>query len=314
MSQNRYYNILIILGFMTLYMGFIHAVIHKPKGDEDNIKLNIRDKERIYYELDDNGLFYKGVGKQFKSEDSIRIGFHSRTIKAPTGKKNRNYGFTIQIDDGEIQKLKYKKPGSKVTSKERPGWNYTESGIWSVYLPAKKEGYNIKIEPLKGNPVVYVRLTSNDLIKDGKFSKIIKTVNHQDRWRIQTQKEISSGKDVITKLWYYLQANKQLQYEIWGPTTIRVFTRVQFENSAAEEDYYIRIREDGYDLGTFYFQSERSEQSYVAKTKKTIGKWRSVWLNVPKGRHYYTFTLPNTTDDNLKKSVFIRIKEWEETK
>ena len=313
MSQSRYYNILIILGIMILYIGVIHAVVHKPRGDEVKIKLNIKGKERIYYELDDDGLLYKGVGKQFELEDSIRIGFHSRTIKAPTGKKKRNYGFTIQIDDGEIQKLKYKKAGSKVTSQERPGWNYTESGIWSVYLPVKKQGYKIKIKPLKGNPVVYLRLTCHNLIKDGKFIEIIKTVNRQDRWRIETQKEINSDKDVITTFWYSLQANEQQQYEISGPTSVRVFTRLQFENSTTEEDYYIRIREDGYDLGTFYFQPERSEQSYVAKTKKTVGKWRSVWLNIPKGKHYYTFTLPNT-DDNLNKSVFIRIKEWEETK
>jgi len=89
-----------------------------------------------------------------------------------------------------------------------------------------------------------------------------------------------------------------------------MFTRVQFENGDPEQDYYIRIREDGYDLGTYYFKSEISDKSYVAKTQKLVGKWRSVWLNIPEGRHYYTFTLPNI-DDNRNKSVFIRIKEWE---
>ena len=90
-----------------------------------------------------------------------------------------------------------------------------------------------------------------------------------------------------------------------------MFTRVQFEIGDLKEDYYIRIREDGYDLGTYYFQSKRSDVSYVSKTQKSVGKWRSVWLNIPKGKHYYTFTLPNI-DQNWDKSVFIRIKEWEE--
>ena len=137
MSQSRFYRNLLIVGVITLNFGVLQAVVYKPSGNEEKITLNIKGKERIYYELDD-GLIYKGVGKQFEKEDSIRIGFYSRTIKAPTGKKNRNYGFTIQIDDGEVQKLKYKKSGSKVTSAERPGWNYTESGIWYVYLPVKK--------------------------------------------------------------------------------------------------------------------------------------------------------------------------------
>ena len=71
------------------------------------------------------------------------------------------------------------------------------------------------------------------------------------------------------------------------------------------------IREDGYDLGTYYFQSERSAESYVVKTQKPVGKWRSMWLNIPKGKHYYTLTLPNI-DYNQSQNVFIRIKEWEE--
>ena len=311
MSQSRFYRDLLIIGIIILNLGVVLAVGHKPRGEEDKIKLNITGKERIYYELDDDGLLYEGVGRHFESGDSIRIGFYSRTIKAPTGKKRRNYGFIIQIDDNTPEKLKYKKSGSKVTSADRPGWNYTESGVWYVYLPVKKQGYKIKVQPLKGNPVVYIRFTSNDLIKEGKFSEGLRTVNRQDRWRIETRKEPESGTDVTTTYWYPLQGNEQQQYEISGPAFVRIFTRVQFENGDPKQDYYIRIREDGYDLGAYYFKSEISDKSYVAKTQKPVGKWRSVWLNIPKGRHYYTFTLPKI-DDNRDKSVFIRIKEWEE--
>jgi len=73
----------------------------------------------------------------------------------------------------------------------------------------------------------------------------------------------------------------------------------------------MRIREDGYDLGTYYFDTEKSEASLVAKTGKTVGKWRTVWLNVPMGKHYYTFTLPNI-DNNSDKTVYIRLKQWKE--
>ena len=310
MSQSRFYRDLLITGIIILNLGLVLAVVHKPRGEENKIKLNITGKERIYYELDDEGLLYKGVGKQFELGDSIRIGFHSRTIKAPTGKKRRNYGFTIQIDDNTPEKLQYKKSGSKVTSADRPGWIYTESGVWYVYLPVKKQGYIIKVQPLKGNPVVYLRITSNDLIKEGKFSDGLRTVNRQDRWRIETRKD-PFLRYITTTYWYPLLGNEQQQYEISGPASVRMFTRVQFENDDKEQDYYIRIREDGYDLGTYYFKSEISDKSYVAKTQNSVGKWRSVWLSIPKGSHYYTFTLPDI-NDNREQSVFIRIKEWEE--
>ena len=250
---------------------------------------------------------YKGVGKKFEMGDSIRIGIYSRSIKAQTGKKIRNYGFTVQIDNGKPQKLKYNKSGSNVTSADRPGWYYTQSGVWYVYLPVKEKGYRIKMKSLKGNPVVYLRVSSHELKKQGKFSDGLKTVNRQDRWRIETRNE----KEIKTKLWYPLKKDRQLQYEINGPSSVKVFTRVEFDNGNPKDDYYMRIRKNGYDLGTYYFNTEKSEKSSVSKTGKTVGKWRSVWLNIPKGKHYYTFTLPNI-EDNLEKTVYIRLKEWQE--
>lgn len=287
-------------------MVILQAGVHPPKGEENKIKLKIKGKERTYYELDQNGLNYKGVGKKFEMGDSIRIGIYSRSIKAQTGKKIRNYGFTIQIDNGKPQKLKYKKYGSNVTSVDRPGWNYTQSGVWYIYLPVKEKGYKIKLEPLKGNPVVYLRVTSRELKKQGDFV-VLKTINQQDRWRIETRNE----KKIVIKPWYPLKKGKQLQYEINGPTSVKVFTRAEFDNGNPKDVYYMRIREDGYDLGTYYFNTEKSEISSVPKTGKAVGKWRSVWLNIPKGKHYYTFTLPNI-DDNLEKTVYIRLKEWQE--
>jgi len=300
-----------MFSLLFLNLELLQAVVHKPKGDEDKIKLTIKGKERTYYELDNDGLQYKGVGKQFEEGDSIRIGIYSRTIKAPTGKKNRNYGFTLQIGDGKPRKLKYKKQGSTVFSEERPGWNYTKSGVWYVYLPVREKGYKIKVEPMKGNPVVYVRVTSHLLEKTGKYSEILRTVNRQDRWRIETKKEPNPSENIVTTYWYPLKGDNQQQFEITGPTSVRILTRVQFDDKNTKDDYYMRIREDGYDLGTYYFNTEKSEKSSVPKTGETVGKWRSVWLNIPKGKHYYTFTLPNI-EDNSEKTVYIRLKEWQE--
>jgi hypothetical protein len=108
-----------------------------------------------------------------------------------------------------------------------------------------------------------------------------------------------------------LKKTKQLQYEIKGPASVKVFTRIEFDNGNLKDDYYVRIREDGFDLGTYFFKTEKSEKSSIIKTGKTVGKWRSVWLNIPKGKHHYTFTLPNI-EDNLDKTVYFRLKEWQE--
>ena len=147
--------------------------------------------------------------------------------------------------------------------------------------------------------------------KDNSITQAIKQLEEDIKTKKEPEKGGQSLEDPVTTYWYPLKRENQLQYEIKGPASVRVFTRIEFDNGDIKEDYYIRIREDGYDLGTYYFESEPSGSSSVAKTGKTVGKWRTVWLNIPKGKHYYTLTLPDI-DDNFNKTVYIRLKEWKE--
>ena len=309
MKLNQFHNIIKII-ILLLYLATLNAKVHAPIGSEENIKLTIHGKELTYYELD-NGLIYDDIGKQYDIGDSIQISIYSRTIKASTGKKKRNYGFSVQINDNEPLQLKYKKEGSDVTSLERPGWTYSTSGIWHLHLPIQENGYKITINQIGRKPVIYLRLTSHSIKKKGRFTEIIKTVNHQDRTTIETKRKNSSKKEPINTLWYSLNASNQQQFEIRGPSTIRIFSRLLFNNNQQKEDYYILVKEDGIDLGAYYFITEKSNESIVVNSQKNVSKWRSIWLTIPDGKHYYTFTLPNI-EDNSEKTVYIRIKEWEE--
>ena len=74
------------------------------------------------------------------------------------------------------------------------------------------------------------------------------------------------------------------------------------------DDYLIYVKEDGFDLGTFYFTTEISDKSIVSNSNESVSKWRSTWLSVPEGNHYYSFILPNLEQNN--NEVLIRVKEW----
>ena len=90
MKLNQFHNSIKII-ILLLYLATLNAKVHAPIGSEEDIKLTIHGKELTYYELD-NGLIYDDIGKQYDIGDSIQIGIYSRTIKASTGKKKRNYG------------------------------------------------------------------------------------------------------------------------------------------------------------------------------------------------------------------------------
>ena len=309
MKQNQFYshiNIIILL----LYLATLNARVHTPIEDEKNIILMISGKEITYYELDD-GLIYDNIGKQYDLGDSIQVGIYSRTIMASADKKNKKFGFIVQINDNEPQKLKYKKESSDVTSPERPGWNYSKSGTWYFYLPIQENRYTIKIEPLDRKPVVYLRLTTNRIKKKGIFTEVIKTVNHQKKIKIETKRQGEKKKETISTLWYPLNGSNLQQFEIKGPSTVRIYSRILFDNNRQMDDYYILVREDGIDLGTYYFKSEKSIESSVVVSRDYVGKWRSLLLNIPAGKHYYTFSLPSM-EANKDKTIFIRLKEWKE--
>ena len=309
MRLNQFYrNINIII--LLVYLSALNARVYTPIENEENIMLTIHGKELTYYELDD-GLIYDNIGQQYDIGDSIQVSIYSRTIMAYSGKKNKKYGFTVQINDDEPIQLYYNKGSSDVTSSERPGWTYSTSGIWHLHLPIQENGYKITINQIGRKPVIYLRLTSHSIKKKGRFTEIIKTVNHQDRTTIETKRKNSSKKEPINTLWYSLDASNQQQFEIRGPSTIRIFSRLLFNNNQQKEDYYILVKEDGIDLGTYYFITEKSNKSIVVNSQKNVSKWRSIWLTIPDGKHYYTFTLPNI-EDNSEKTVYIRLKEWQE--
>ena len=64
-------------------------------------------------------------------------------------------------------------------------------------------------------------------------------------------------------------------------------------------------------LGTLNAKVHIPTESSVFDSKETVSKWRSLWLNIPDGRHHYTFSLPSM-EANKDKTIFIRLKEWKE--
>ena len=152
-----------------------------------------------------------------------------------------------------------------------------------------------------------MRLKSSVIKKKGKFSNVLKTVNEQKRIKIETKKD-NGVLDYVTTHWYLMDNENQLQFQIKGPTNVRIFSRIMFPDQVLN-DYYISMRENGIEIGTYYFLTEASDHSYVSDSKTLVSKWRSTWLTVPKGMHHYVFSLPSIENNHDQKTL-IRLKEW----
>ena len=108
--------------------------------------------------------------------------------------------------------------------------------------------------------------------------------------------------------WYKLnEKSNELQFEAIGPTSIRVFTRLGQPVINDENSYTLFIKEDGLDIGTYFFKSEISAISLIKTSGEKVGKWRTCWINVPNGKHYYTIKNGGMSNN----PIYIKVKQYE---
>ena len=88
-----------------------------------------------------------------------------------------------------------------------------------------------------------------------------------------------------------------LLYDI--PYKLNVFQKDLF---VIYENYQIRVWRDDTIYGTYFFSTEKSEDSIIKEDKKVIpGKWRSCEVNLSKRKHTYSVELLDKG-----KKVFVR--------
>ena len=314
--------------FRLFIFGLLSLLIAKPispDGKETSVLLeniNNNGKNYKYYEIDKTGLQYSQIG-EFSEEDSIRIKFYIREIIAEDKKSKQSFKIALTLND-KTKELYYKnKDNSKHSLMNRPGWSVTEPGIWFVDI-MYSEIKTLSINRVYNDKLI-VRSVVEKINRQKFIPRTIKTINVENKYKIDTRSEKDGS--IISRQWYKLSENSdELQFEVVGPTSIRIFSRIANpSHNSKNNDYSLFIKEDGLDIGTFYFTTELSFLSNLETTGEKISKWRTCWINVPKGKHYYTVrrgTFPsrelefeaNLQDDmhSAGNPIYIRVKRYDE--
>ncbi|MCX7757119.1 MAG: hypothetical protein RMJ65_04785 [candidate division WOR-3 bacterium] len=95
----------------------------------------------------------------------------------------------------------------------------------------------------------------------------------------------------IEQEYYLLTKDKPLEFSVDGPTYLRVYTRLLWQATMTQkESYKIIVSEDQESEKIMSFTSELSRTARGAN-RTQYGKWRSFYLEVPKGKHNYKLTL-----------------------
>jgi len=107
----------------------------------------------------------------------------------------------------------------------------------------------------------------------------------------------------------YFEGTSQFPLQITsaGPKTVRVYSRLEFDDWMGEQEAYrIRVQSGKKVVGTYYFSTERSSEAVVVENPtKVPGKWRTCEFEIPTGEN--TFTIEIVESD---RKVLMRFLEF----
>ena len=259
-------------------------------------------KEYIYYQFKKEGLHYTNLGDKYAKGDSVRIKFFIRSVVPSELEEKEDFKIKLKLNDQSSKVIRYIKSKSKLNIKGKYGRTPTQAGIWFVDMLAD----DLKKIKIFGDKNIIVRSQINKINRN-KYSSIgLNSMNKEPKYIIDTKREKGENK---ASYWYKLSSKKkEYQFEVEGPTSIRIFTRLGSPSVNLEENNYtLFVKEDGLDMGTYFFNSDASNISNLRTSKEKIGKWKTCWINVPKGKHYYTVRKGDLTD----KPIYLKVKQYD---
>ena len=281
------YRLLLITLILT---GNLFGEVIKPENAKAYRDILVVSGNRSsYYTLKNETLVYKVQGPQ-------RLKIYSRTVLAKKSKKSESFGFEIQINGGQPLKVNHQQKWSKgVKSPQHPNHYFSKSAVDFITIPA---GVNeVVIRPMKRSGPVVLRVLDDDSAVKGKKKKVV-ALSAEDPVKLQ------SGKKELS--YYALSKARSLFVTLEGPVNLEVISRLGFDPQMGRtEDYRIQVLDNGKLLGTYYFMSERSEETTVNGENAVVpGKWRSCDIKLDQGLHEVRLRL---LDEDRK--VYVKLNE-----
>jgi hypothetical protein len=95
-----------------------------------------------------------------------------------------------------------------------------------------------------------------------------------------------------------LTRRQPIEFRVTGPTMVRIYTRLVWHSGLAAQETYELVTERADWSRRDTLRSERSASARSA-TGQLFGKWRSVYLRVPRGTHRYRLRLGKSGSDTV---------------
>jgi hypothetical protein len=274
----------------------------KPRNAKSKTTIVISGKSRIYYPFMVEGPTVVSVKGPGLLKIITRAQFNSQTSKA------FNYTISYSVNGDRKAEVDFKNVGrdSKARFKDE-SLGFPGTGE-KIVIELNRGDNTIELWCQTERPKIFVRFLFNE-IKEKKIDWISLSPSFpNDPVSLVTNEEVAT--------YYRFSLKKPLKIKITGPTTLRIFNRVENHyQMKGRIDYRLQVKEDGKVKNTYQLSSIRSDVTvYKKNCGRTPGKAKEILITVPGGTHVYEILpLDKDKDSILGKVLFpkkdIKLKE-----
>ena len=290
MNQTVLFRILLFI--LTGYSALSAELLKPTIGGEEKEILKIANKRRIYTIMREDSLIYQVNGP-------ARIEFITRYPSPEKSNKSQRFSYQFIVDNKEPITINHRyKLQKSIRSVQHPSHYYTYSGNYFINIKDGDHKLTMYANAGQKYPVLLRVIKKN-------YKKSLNNIHELQPMVFQTnQTVVVSGKDIS---YYDLVNGRPLQLDMDGPKTLRILSRLLFdEEMGPEESFRIRVKSGRKVLGTYYMSTERSSDSTVKdQPYKVPGKWRTCEVTIPTGKHVISVELVEK-----EKSVLTRFQEY----
>jgi poly-gamma-glutamate system protein len=271
----------------------------KPKEDLGEMCLQSQSQQYSYLVLDPEAPV------EFKVHGPSRVKLICRHIQGPDDSSRQAFTVTIDLDGAEILRKTFQsKTNTQVSVCNEDG---QVSSLRRTYIDIPKGSHRIQI---RGNSSGKGQTVCR-LFRDNKRKTSGTVPFAPEGYQELATLQFESGKQ---STYYRFGASTPLTFTVSGPTTLQLFTRLDFrQGMLGSQKYALEILCDGVSWQKFHYDVSQLPNAFYPDHRGLLpGTRKKIKISVPDGTHHYEVRCVRPENCGISAQIRIPKKDLEQ--
>lgn len=227
-----------------------------------------------------------------------RVKIVSRYLFGPGDGGTGVYTLRVLMDGEEVLRRSYRSPLLAGASRCTGGGEAAALRSTILRVPTGKHQIQVYAE-VEGEGRASARF-----FREVKRAKAKEVPFAPERYDAVAELQFASGS---TSTYYLFDAEKPLGFTVTGPTTLKVYTRLDFDHRMnGSQGYALELLRDGVSVNTYHYQTDKlNSASYLKRPLVLAGERKLLRIPVPRGRHHYELRCVRPEACGIGAQIFI---------